>query len=45
MNSTVHGTKDFAPLDHIIITTIKRTANNIKSVFILEYSIQTFANV
>ena len=23
MNSTVHGTKDFAPLDHRIITSIK----------------------
>ena len=45
MNSTVHGTKDFAPLDHRIITVIKGTANNIRSVFILEYSIETFSNV
>ena len=33
MNSTVHGTKDFAPLDHRIISAIKGTANRTLNLF------------
>jgi len=51
VNFTVHGTKDFAPLDHGIITAIKGKLTTLnlfyfKRLFSLEHwvEIQTFAN-